>query len=147
AEQSLGDLADADAVKKAAEGCHAVVHVAAKAGVWGRHDDYVATNVTGTRNVIAACRSLGIRKLVFTGSPSIVHTGGDVEGADESISVATHFLAYYPETKAASEKLILAANGPDLATVSLRPHLIWGPGDPHLVPRLIARARAGKLRR
>jgi nucleoside-diphosphate-sugar epimerase len=146
-EQALGDLSDADAVKKAAEGCDAVLHVAAKAGVWGRYEDYVGTNVNGTQNVLAACKAHRIRKLVFTGTPSAVHIGGDVEGANESLPVATHFLAYYPETKAKAEKFVLAANGPDLATVSLRPHLIWGPGDPHLVPRLIARARAGKLRR
>ena len=146
-EQTLGDLADADAVKKAAEACEAVIHVAAKAGVWGRYEDYVGTNVTGTQNVLAACKAIDIRKLVFTGTPSAVHAGDDIEGANESLPVATHFLAYYPATKAKAEKLILAANGPDLATVSLRPHLIWGPGDPHLVPRLIARARAGKLRR
>lgn len=146
-EQACGNLADPDAVKKAAEGCDAVVHVAAKAGVWGRYEDYVATNVTGTQNVLAACRSLGIRKLVYTSTPSVVHTGGDIEGANESLPVATHFLAYYPETKAKAEKLVLAANDPNLATVALRPHLIWGPGDPHLIPRLITRARAGKLRR
>jgi nucleoside-diphosphate-sugar epimerase len=84
-EQVLGDLTDADAVKKAAEGCDAVLHVAAKAGVWGRYEDYVGTNVTGTQNVLAACRAHGIRKLVFTGTPSAVHTGGDVEGANESL--------------------------------------------------------------
>ena len=39
-------------------------------------------------------------------------------------------------------------NGTDgLATVALRPHLIWGPRDNHLIPRLVARATAGKLKR
>ncbi|HEY2784018.1 MAG TPA: NAD-dependent epimerase/dehydratase family protein [Fimbriiglobus sp.] len=146
-EQALGNLADADAVRKAAEGCDAVIHVAAKAGVWGRYEDYVGTNVAGTRNVIAACQTLGIRKLVYTSTPSVVHSGGDIEGENESLPYAEHFRAYYPETKAKAEKLILAANTSNLATVALRPHLIWGPGDPHLVPRLIARARVGKLRR
>ena len=146
-EQTFADLADADAVARAVAGTDAVVHTAAKAGVWGRRADYVATNVTGTANVIAACRAAGVRRLVYTSTPSVVHGGGDLEGADESTPYPKHFDAAYPETKAAAERAVLAANGPDLATVSLRPHLIWGPGDPHLVPRVLARAKAGKLRR
>jgi nucleoside-diphosphate-sugar epimerase len=146
-EQVQGDLTDLAAVTRAAEGCDVVIHVAAKAGVWGRYADYVATNVTGTENVIAACRAAGVRRLVHTSTPSVVHAGGDIEGGDESLPYAAHFEAYYPETKAVAERAVLAANGPDLATVTLRPHLIWGPGDPHLIPRILARARAGKLRR
>jgi nucleoside-diphosphate-sugar epimerase len=146
-EQSLGDLADAESVERAVAGVDVVFHTAAKAGVWGRHADYVATNVTGTENVIAACRKHGVRKLVYTSTPSVVHGGGDIEGADESLPYPDHFDAPYPETKAAAEKAVLAANGPELATVSLRPHLIFGPGDPHLIPRVVARAKAGKLRR
>lgn len=146
-EQVQGDLTDPAAVERAAAGCDVVFHVAAKAGVWGRYADYSNTNVVGTENVIAACRKLGVRKLVYTSTPSVVHGGGDIEGGNESLPYPRHFEAYYPETKAKAEQLALAANGPDLATVALRPHLIWGPGDPHLIPRILARARAGKLRR
>ncbi len=146
-EQCLGDLADPDAVANAAAGCDVVFHVAAKAGVWGRYADYFATNVTGTENVIAACRKHGVPRLVHTSTPSVVHAGGDIEGADESLPYPPHFPAPYPETKAIAERAVLAANGPDLATVALRPHLVWGPGDPHLIPRIIARGKAGKLRR
>src|SRR5207253_1050648 len=88
-----------------------------------------------------------INRLVYTSSPSVVFNGRDMEGVDESTSHPQHFEAFYPETKAQAEKLILEANDSNLATVALRPHLIWGPGDPHLVPRLLARAREGKLRR
>ena len=146
-EQSLGDLSDPAAVERAVAGADLVFHVAAKAGVWGRHADYVATNVTGTENVLAACKKHRVRKLVYTSTPSVVHGGGDLEGADESTPYPKHFEAYYPETKAVAEKAVLAASGPELATVALRPHLIYGPGDPHLVPRALERARAGKLRR
>jgi len=115
--------------------------------VWGRYNDYFATNVTGTHNVIAACLKHGIKKLVYTSTPSVVHGGKDLIGADESAPYPESFEAAYPETKAIAEKAVLAANGADLATVSLRPHLIWGPGDPHLIPRVLARAKAGKLRK
>jgi len=145
--QHPGDVADADAVKQAASGCDFIFHVAAKAGIWGRYDDYYRANVVGTRNALDVCRQLGIRRLVYTSSPSVVFNGKDMEGVNESAPYATHFDAFYPQTKAEAERLVLASNSPELATVALRPHLIWGPGDNHLIPRIIARARSGRLRR
>lgn len=146
-EQAQGDLTDSAALLKAAAGCDIIFHVAAKAGIWGDYDDFYRANVIGTENVLAACRAHGIGKLVYTSSPSVVFDGTDVEGGDESLPYPTHFEAHYPETKALAEQLVLAANGPELATVSLRPHLIWGPGDNHLVPRIIAKGKSGRLRR
>ena len=99
-----------------------------------------------TKDVLEACRVHGIPKLVYTSTPSVVHAGGDVEGVDETAPYAEHFEAPYPRTKAEAERMVLAANGADLATVALRPHLIWGPGDNHLVPQMIARQRQGTLR-
>lgn len=146
AEVVCADLADRAAVSRAAEGCVAVIHCAAKAGVWGPYEDYYRANVLGTQHVLAACREQGIRRLVYTSTPSVIHAGGDVEGVDESLPLASHFDTPYPATKAEAERLVLAANGPDHATVALRPHLIWGPNDPQLTARILARARAGRLR-
>ncbi len=146
-EQFRGDIADAEAVSKAVAGCDVVFHVAAKAGVWGEYLDYYRANVEGTKNVIEACRKHGVSRLVYTSSPSVVFDGSDMEGVDESVPYPAHFHAPYPQTKAEAEKLALAANSEQLAVVSLRPHLIWGPGDNHLVPRIIERGRSGKLRR
>jgi nucleoside-diphosphate-sugar epimerase len=84
---------------------------------------------------------------VYTSTPSVVHSGADIENGNESLPYPKHFDAYYQQTKAAAEKAVLAANGPVLATVALRPHLIFGPSDPHLIPRVIAAAKTGKLRR
>lgn len=140
-----GDIADASAVTRAAKGCDAVVHTAGKAGIWGAAAEFQRVNVEGTANVIRACREHGIGCLVHTSSPSIVHSGGDIGGGNESLPVAEHFSAPYPASKAAAEKLVLAANGDGLRTVALRPHLIWGPGDPHILPRLAAKARGGRL--
>ncbi len=140
-----GDVADADAVKAAAAGADVVFHVAAKAGVWGPKAEFERSNVTGTENVLAACRAHGIGRLVYTSSPSVVFDGRDHVGATE-VAYPSTYEAHYPETKARAERLVLAANGPGLATIALRPHLIWGPRDPHLFPRVIARGRAGRLR-
>lgn len=146
-EQIQADLADSAAVLAAARGCDSVFHVAAKAGVWGARRDYWRANVVGTRHVIAACRSAGVSRLVFTSSPSVTFVGTDQSGADEREPYPRRYLAHYPATKAVAERYALAADGPALSVVALRPHLIWGPGDPHLIPRLVERAKAGRLRR
>ncbi len=146
-EHYRGELGDADAVAHAAEGCDTVFHVAAKAGVWGPYTEYYRANVLGTSHVIAACRRHGIGRLVHTSSPSVVFDGHDMEGVDESVPYPQHFEAFYPQTKAEAEQLVLQANDGQLATVALRPHLIWGPGDNHLVPRILERGARGSLRR
>ncbi len=141
-----GDLADPDVARRAAEGCEVVVHVAAIAGMWGPAADFERSNVEATRSVLAACRANGIAKLVFTSTPSVVHAGGDIRGGDERLPYATRFDADYPRTKAIAERLVLAAADDVLGTVALRPHLVWGPQDTQLLPRILSRARSGRLR-
>ena len=141
-----GDLTDLESVRSAAQGCDVVYHVAAKAGVWGTAAEFETINVRGTEHVIRACREVGTSRLVYTSSPSVVHAGGNQEGIDESAPYPVRFATHYPRTKAAAEQLVLAAADQTLATVAIRPHLIWGPGDNHLIPRLIERARQGRLR-
>ena len=108
--------------------------------------DFERTNILGTDNVLEAMRDLGIGRLVYTSSPSVVFDGGHHLDGTSALPYPERFLADYPRTKAAAEQRVLAANGPGMATTVLRPHLIYGPGDPHLLPRLLARARAGRLR-
>ena len=146
AECIRGDIADLESCISAVEGCDMVFHVAAKAGVWGSYESYYQSNVVGTQNIVKACQRAGVQKLVYTSTPSVIHAGGDVEGVDESLPYPEHFETHYPKTKAMAEKFVLAANSPNLATVALRPHLIWGPGDNHLVPRIVERGRTGQLR-
>jgi nucleoside-diphosphate-sugar epimerase len=147
-EQRLGDLADAAAVQRAFDGVDAVLHNAAKAGQWGSRESYFSANVTGTDNVIAACRARGITRLVYTSTPSVTHSGRTpVEGGNETNTpYGEHFKAWYPASKKIAEQRLLAANDGKLATVALRPRLIWGPGDTQLLPRLVDRAVAGRLR-
>ena len=137
------------------EGTHpieAVIHTAAVAGVWGPWDHYYQNNVVATENVLSACRTHKIRSLVFTSSPSVTFAGTDQSGVDEREPYPEphEYLCHYPHTKAIAEKAVLAADRPDepdgLRTLALRPHLIWGPDDPHLMPRIVSRARSGRLR-
>jgi nucleoside-diphosphate-sugar epimerase len=141
----VADVGDGTAIAAAIAGHDTVVHTAALAGVFGPRAEYERTNVLGTLNVLAACRRHGVRRLVFTSSPSAVFDGTSHVDAGNDLAYPRRYLAHYPRTKAEAERLVLDANGPALATVALRPHLIFGPGDPHLVPRLVARARAGRL--
>ncbi len=147
-EQRLGDLANAEAVIAACAGMDAVLHNAAKAGAWGSRADYWLPNVVGTDNVIAACRAQGITRLVYTSTPSVTHSGRTpVQGGNERNTPYGHgFKAWYPASKCVAEQHLLAAKDATLATVALRPRLIWGPGDTQLLPRLVERARAGRLR-
>ncbi len=141
-----GDLEDAAAVSDAVAGARAVFHVAARAGVWGARDVFFRPNVLGTRAVLAACRRHGVERLVHTSTPSVVFDRRPIAGGDESLPYARRWLCHYAATKAQAEREVLAANGDDLLTVALRPHLVWGPGDPHLLPQVVERAAQGRLR-
>ena len=139
-------LDDAAAVTAACAGIETVFHTAAKVGVWGRYDDFFRTNVLGTRALLDGCRVHGVPRLIYTSTPSVVYNGRDLAGADESLPLTTSCPSPYPLTKAIAEREVLAANYATCRTIALRPHLIWGVGDPHLVPRVLERARAGRLR-
>lgn len=142
-----GDIRDRAFLDNALAGCDTVFHVAAQAGIWGRREEYFSINLTGTENVLAACRTNQVARLVHTSTPSVVFAGADIEGGDESLPYPEKFLCHYAASKAAAERAVLAAHGPELATVALRPHLVWGPGDTNLIPRLVARGRKGLLQR
>ncbi len=143
-----GDIRDPDQVAAACAGRDTVFHAAGVAGVWGPWRDYFEINTLGTEHVIAGCRRHGVGRLVFTSSPSVTFDGGDQNGIDESAPYANRWLCHYPHTKALAEQAVLAANDAGvLLTCALRPHLIWGPRDRHLIPRLLERQRRNQLRR
>jgi len=139
--QLRGDIGDPATVEKACADVDIVFHVAAKAPYWGDYDDYYRANTIGTKNVIHACLANGIDTLVYTSSPSVIFDGTDMEGVDESTPYPDNYHAFYPQTKAMAEELVIEAAGKGLKTVSLRPHIIWGPGDHHFAPRILARAK------
>jgi len=142
-----GDLADPKAVEAACAGCAVVFHNAARAGVWGDYEAFHRSNVLGTRHVLKACQATGVERLVYTSSASVVFGDKDIEGGDESLPYPDRHRSPYTATKAEAERMVLAANGPACKTLSLRPHLIWGPGDTQIIPRILAQARSGKVRR
>lgn len=144
-EQIKGDIRDPEMVEKACRGVDLVFHTAAKAGIWGKSSDFYDINVSGTENILRAIRRYGNIPLIHTSSPSVVFNGCDMEGVDESTPYPVRYSADYPATKARAEQLVTRAAAEGQPAVILRPHLIWGPGDNHLVPRIVK--RAGQLRR
>lgn len=146
AEVIIGELDDTRRLSAACKGVGTVFHVAGRVGVWGPAAPFFRLNEGGTRAVIGACRRADVARLVHTSSPSVVYNGGDLSGVDESAPLCTVAPCAYPTSKAAAERVVAAANSKLLRTVSLRPHLVWGPGDRNVVPRCLALAKAGRLR-
>ncbi len=145
-EYRRADLCDPVAAESLCDGVRSVVHAAAKAGVWGPEPHYRAANVEATGVLLGAARAAGAGAFVFTSTPSVVFNGRPIRGGDESMPYGKSFPCAYPASKAEAERMVLAANSEEFRTVALRPHLIWGPGDPHLFPRVFERVDAGKLR-
>ncbi|TWU36186.1 NAD-dependent epimerase/dehydratase family protein [Novipirellula artificiosorum] len=142
-----GDLRDRSFCLAKIRNIDAVVHTAAVAGVWGPWQHFYSINTLATEHVIDACRSAEIRSLVFTSSPSVTFDGKDQRGVDEQVEYPKTWLCHYPHSKALAEQAILNSHVPgQLHTAALRPHLIWGNDDPHLLPRIIDRAKRGRLR-
>ena len=146
-----GDIRDHAAVAIACRDVDCMFHAAAMPGIGMQRRLYEEVNRLGTEHLLAGCRAAGVSRLVYTSSPSVVFAGQDQCGIDESAPYDFRWMetngAYYSLTKAHAEQAVLAAHSNTLRTCALRPHLVWGPGDTHLVPRLVARARAGRLRR
>jgi nucleoside-diphosphate-sugar epimerase len=142
----VGDVGDKVFTDQACRDVDTVFHIAAKAGIWGKSHEFIRANLDGTVNIVNGCRKNDVGCLVHTSTPSVVFNGHSIEGGNESLPYADRFLCDYARTKAAAEQYVLENNDDQLRVCALRPHLIWGPGDPHLIPRLIDRGRKGSLK-
>ena len=140
------DLRDRSAVIAACRGVDGVFHVAGVASMGGLWRHYYENNILATRHVVEGCLAQGVGRLVYTSSPSVTFDGSSQEGVDESAPYARRWLCHYSRSKALAEQHVLASNGRNgLLTCALRPHLMWGPRDRHLIPRLLELARSGRL--
>lgn len=142
-----GDIGDAEFLKNSLAGYDTVFHLASRTAIWGDKKEYYRTNVAGTQNVLDACQANGIAALVYASTPGVVYQKGDLCGVNERTPYAQHFLSDYARSKAMAEKMVLAANSETMKTIALRPHLVWGPGDTNLIPRLLGQARCRQLKR
>lgn len=140
------NISNRDDVFNKVKGFDAIIHTAAKAGVWGRPEDFYNINYIGTKNIIDAALENGITKLVYTSTPSVAFGHDDLEGVDESTPYPPEYLTDYAKTKSLAEQYVLSKASDLFRCCAIRPHLIWGPNDPHILPRLKQRALSGKMR-
>jgi nucleoside-diphosphate-sugar epimerase len=145
AEAVMGDLDDVTAMTEGARGCEYAFHAAASLGEWGRREDFVHGNVTGTQNALMACRDAGVRRFVHVGTEAALLVGQPLVNADERVPLRPDSKAHYSATKAMAERAVLDANGDGFETVVLRPRLVWGPGDTTILPALKAAVEAGRF--
>ncbi|MDR3631803.1 MAG: NAD-dependent epimerase/dehydratase family protein [Desulfocapsaceae bacterium] len=141
-----GDIRDRGFLEECSRGVDTLFHTASLTGIWGPWSHYYSVNVLGTENVLHACRKNSIARLIYTSTPSVVFDRHDICNGDETLPYPQTFLCHYAQTKALAERMVLQANGDSLSTCAIRPHLVWGPGDPHLIPRLLERGRNGQLK-
>jgi nucleoside-diphosphate-sugar epimerase len=137
-----GDIRDAAVVSEAVAGCDVVIHAAAKVGLIGKYKEFHDINVLGTRNVVEAAVDAGCRGVVYVSSPSVSYSRIPVNG-EASPPAIDDVLGHYSKTKSIAERAVTAETR--LATVAIRPHLVWGPGDTQLVGRIVERARQRRL--
>uniref|UniRef100_A0A7S4RE51 3-beta hydroxysteroid dehydrogenase/isomerase domain-containing protein n=1 Tax=Alexandrium monilatum TaxID=311494 RepID=A0A7S4RE51_9DINO len=150
-EYVVGDLCDPEAVERAVRGADCVWHNGACVGPYHPVELYGRVNVGGTQNVIAACRKHGVRKLVYSTSPSTRFTADaqDVDGLTEEELPKLPQAAYvqdYAKTKAEGELLVRAECDEALLTIAVAPHQVYGPRDNLFLPNMLEVAGLGKLR-
>jgi nucleoside-diphosphate-sugar epimerase len=140
-----GDLDNVDAMRQGMAGCDAVFHVAALAAEWGPREAFRQFNVEGTRHVLDAARAAGVPCFVHVGTEAALCDGTPLVDVDESRPLPDHPLPRYPQTKNQAERLVVAANGPQLRTVVVRPRFIWGNDDTSVLTALAAAVKDGRF--
>nr|XP_056715527.1 sterol-4-alpha-carboxylate 3-dehydrogenase, decarboxylating [Euleptes europaea] len=144
----LGDLCSKEDLLPALQGVTVVFHCASPAPSSDNQELFYKVNYLGTKAVIEACKEAGVQKLVLTSSASVVFEGTDIKNGTEDLPYAKKPIDCYTETKILQEKEVLSANDPERTffTAAIRPHGIFGPRDPQMVPILVQAAQSGKMK-
>ncbi len=145
AEVVRGDLSDAASMQAGAQGCDQAFHLAAHLGQWGKREEFIAGNVTGTENALAACRDAGVRRFVHCGTEAALLAGDPLVNVDETAPLRPDSKALYPATKAMAEQRVRAASAEGFDAMVMRPRLVWGAGDTTLLPEIVAAVKGGKF--
>jgi NAD dependent epimerase/dehydratase len=141
-----GDIRDHSLVEKAVKGCDVVLHLAALIGIpysYDAPDSYVQTNVTGTLNVLQACRAHSVGRLVNTSTSEVYGT------AQFTPITEKHPLqgqSPYSATKIGADKLVESFwRSFELDAVTARPFNTFGPRQSAraVIPTIISQLLAG----
>jgi nucleoside-diphosphate-sugar epimerase len=141
-----GGLDDLEKLSAACKDHDVFFHTASKVAMWGKSQDFYDTNVVGTQNALKAAKANGIPHFIYTSTPSVVFGDQSLSGVNEETPYPEKSYSRYGHSKAQAEKWVLEQNGADIKTVALRPHLIFGPRDRNLIPRLVDAAKKGRLK-
>ncbi|MGW3239091.1 NAD-dependent epimerase/dehydratase family protein [Streptomyces olivaceus] len=144
AEPVRGELTDPLTWRDELTGRDVVFHLAAETDVTADRARHELVTVRGTRAAVEAARHAGVPRFVHCGSEAALLAGAPLVDIDETAPLRPDSEAAYSATKAVAEKIVLDANAPGFATVSIRPRFVWGPGS-FLVEGLAAAAKAGEF--
>jgi len=141
-----GNLCNKEDLLPSLVGIDVVFHCATPSPLSNNRELFHKVNCEGTSAIIEACKQQGVKKLVLTSSASVVYEGKDIKNGTEDLPYATKPMDFYTESKIMQEKAVLSANCDNFYTVAIRPHGIFGPRDPHMLPTIVRMARAGKTK-
>jgi nucleoside-diphosphate-sugar epimerase len=144
AEPVRGELPDPATWRDGVTGSDVMFHLAAETDVTASRERHDLVTVRGTRAAVDAARYAHVPRFVHCGSEAALLAGDPLVDVDETAPLRPDSEAAYCAVKAISEKIVLDANAPGLATVSIRPRFVWGP-DSFLVEGLADAARAGQF--
>lgn len=144
--QIQGDLQNPQDLLMATKGMDAIIHCASQVGMWATYETFYNTNFLGTKNIVDAAIINQVPKFIHTSTPSVAFGNESLCNVDESTPYPKKYYSYYAQTKALAEQYVLSKKSPTFSVVAIRPHLIFGPGDLNLVPRVIDSAKKGKLK-
>jgi nucleoside-diphosphate-sugar epimerase len=141
-----GDLADPTVAEAACAGQQFVFHCAVLAAPWGAYKDFYRANVVATENVTASARRAGAARLIHVSTPSLYFADQPRRNVREDDPLPARQLTAYADTKRLAEQVVAEAQAAGLATISVRPRAIFGPGDTTIFPRLLRQVARGRLR-
>jgi nucleoside-diphosphate-sugar epimerase len=140
-----GDLRDVETLRAHMGGCELAIHAAAHTSAWGPAELFEAVNVAGAQAVVAAAATAGVARLVLVSTEAVLADGRPLVNADETRPRPAQPVGEYARTKGLAEDLVLAADSAELATVAVRPRLVWGPGDTTILPEIVKAAKMGRF--
>ncbi len=139
-----GDLNDEKALARGVEDCDTVFHLAASVDFFASEKDLRKLHVEATELLLTVAKRANVARFIYLGAASVIMNGKPVFNADETF-VSDNIIDGYSRTKLQAEKLVLKANTKTFQTVSLRPPLIWGKGDPNTLAGVIDAVKKGRM--
>lgn len=131
----VGDFCVEEDILNASKDVDYIIHAGALSTVWGNREDFINTNVKGTKNILYCCKKNNIKRLVYVSSPSVYSDKADRLNIDESDFDENNKLNYYIESKIIAENEIHKTK--EVPFVIIRPRGLFGIGDTSIIPRLI----------